>query len=84
MTTTTELPVDLAPLLELSADDRVELAHILLDSVTAEAEAAPLTDELKAELLRRREKARADPDGGVPWEVVEAAALARIAARRAS
>ena len=82
MNTTTELPVDLAPLLELSADDRVELAHILLDSVTAEAEATPLTDELKAELLRRREKARANPNGGVPAEQVIAAA--RSAARRRS
>jgi putative addiction module component (TIGR02574 family) len=81
---TTEFPVDLAPLLALTADERVELAHILLDSVTAEAEAAPLTDELKAELLRRREAARANPNGGTPWEEVEAAALARSAARRRS
>jgi len=84
MSTTTELPVDLAPLLALSADDRVELAHILLDSVTAEAEAAPLTDELKAELDRRLAAYRADPSRGVPAEQVIAAALARSAARRGS
>lgn len=84
MTPTTELPVDLAPLLALTADERVELAHILLDSVTAEAEATPLTEELKAELIRRRDAARANPNGGVPAEQVLDAALARSAARRRS
>lgn len=84
MTPTTELPVDLAPLLALTADERVELAHILLDSVTAEAEASPLTEEMKAELERRLAAYRADPSRAVPAEQVIAAALARSAARRRS
>lgn len=76
--------IDLAPILALPADERVVIAHAILDSVTAEAETAPLSEELKAELIRRRDEARANPDAGVPWEQVEAAALARSAARRRS
>ena len=84
MSTTTELAVDLAPILALSADERVLIAHAILDSVTAEAEAAELPEAFKAELDRRRDAARANPNGGVPAEQVIAAALARSAARRQS
>lgn len=76
--------IDLAPILALPADERVLIAHAILDSVTAEAEAAPLSEELKAELDRRLVAARANPNGGVPAEQVIAAALARSAARRRS
>ncbi len=70
-------PIDLAPILALSADERVLIAHAILDSVTAEAEAAPLTDAMKAELDRRLAAYRADPSRVVPWEQVKAAAQAR-------
>ncbi len=77
MTTTTELPVDLAPILALSADDRVLIGHIILDSVTAEAEEAELPEAFKAELRRRVAEHEADPSTAIPWEVVKAEILGR-------
>jgi putative addiction module component (TIGR02574 family) len=63
---------------KLSPDERVALAHEILDSVTAEAESAPLTEAQKREIDRRLEEHRKNPDAAVPWEEVEAAALARF------
>ena len=54
----------------LSLDERVVLAHELLESVNEESRASRLTDEQKRELDRRIAEADADPDGGIPWEQV--------------
>ncbi|MCU0703698.1 MAG: addiction module protein [Fimbriiglobus sp.] len=85
MTTATEaLPIDLAPILALTVEQRTQLIQAIWDSLPDDPEGHGLSDELKAELDRRLEKARANPNGGVPAEQVIAAALARSAARRAS
>ncbi len=63
----------LAAALQLSEEERVELAAGLLDSLDpAAAEADALTeDEVVAELDRRADEMRRDPDAGIPWEQVQ-------------
>ena len=63
---------------KLSLDERVALAHEILDSVTAEAEKAPLTEAQKQEIDRRLEEHRKNPDAVIPWEQIKAEALARF------
>jgi putative addiction module component (TIGR02574 family) len=62
----------------LSVPQRIQLAHELWDSIAAEAGALPLTEAQKAELDRRLAALDADPSNVVPWEEVEARALARF------
>lgn len=70
-------PIDMAAIRALPIDERVELAHAILDTVTEEAENSPLTDAQKAELERRIAYADANPGAGTPWDVVKARLLAR-------
>lgn len=77
MTATATVSVDLSAILELSVQDRIEIAHIILDSIAADTPRPPLSEELKQELRRRRDEARANPEDGIPWEVVKAEAEAR-------
>lgn len=84
MTATEELPVDLAPILALSVEQRHQVVQAIWDSLPDDPEGLALSDELKVELDRRLAASRANPNGGVPWEVVKAAAQARSAARRRS
>jgi putative addiction module component (TIGR02574 family) len=57
---------------------RIALAQEILDSVAAEQPRPPLSDAKGRELDQRLADAAANPDDGVPWEQVEAAALARF------
>ncbi len=59
--------------------ERIELAQEILDSVAAEQPRAPLSDAKRRELDCRIADHAANPEDGVPWEEVEAAALARFA-----
>ena len=71
--TLAELGVD-----KLSFEDRLALAHAMWDNVHDEIEAdTELSPELKAELERRLALADADPNRGIPWEVVFEEAKAR-------
>jgi len=63
---------------KLSVAERVLLAGAIWDSVAAEVEAAPLSEAQKQEVDRRLAAHRADPRAAVPWEQVEAEALARL------
>ena len=54
------------------------LAQEILDSVAADQPRPPLSDAKRRELDRRLADAVANPADGVPWEQVEAAALARF------
>lgn len=73
----------MAPTLEslgldrLSRSDRVTVANALLDSVAAEIEPMPISDELRRELSRRVDDDDANPDDVIPWEEVKAQARAR-------
>jgi putative addiction module component (TIGR02574 family) len=58
--------------------ERIALAQEILDSVVADQPRVPLSVAKIAELDRRIAHDRANPDDGVPWEGVEAAARARF------
>jgi putative addiction module component (TIGR02574 family) len=59
--------------------ERIALAQEILDSVAAEQPRAPLSEAKRQELDRRIADQAANSEDGVPWEEVEAAALARFA-----
>jgi putative addiction module component (TIGR02574 family) len=63
----------------MSVGERIALAQAILDSVAAEQPPPPLSEAKKRELDRRLADADANPGDAVPWEEVEAAALARFA-----
>ena len=58
----------------LSIAERIELIGEIWDSIIAEGWRPPLREELKAELDRRMEADRANPDDAIPWEVVKKSA----------
>jgi putative addiction module component (TIGR02574 family) len=62
----------LAAARKLSVTERIELAEAIWDTVAEEADAIPLSDELRTELDRRLADMEADPDAGSPWEEVRA------------
>jgi putative addiction module component (TIGR02574 family) len=74
--------VDISPILALDADSRLLVIWELQKSIDAETEAFELNEEQMAELQRRVEDARANPNIGIPWEEVQAAAAKRRLARR--
>ena len=63
-------------LMKLTADERIELAEDLWDSI-AQHELPPLTDEEKKELDRRYAEHLRDPSSASRWEDVKARLLAR-------
>ena len=56
--------------MQLPAEERLELAHDLLDSVPGAGDDFELTDEQKAEIDRRIAEHERDPGSAIPWEVV--------------
>lgn len=62
----------------MTTAERLALVQEILDSVAADQPRQPLSDAKRKELDRRLADAVANPDDGVPWEQVEAAALARF------
>lgn len=63
----------------MSADERLALIAASWDSIATQTEATPLTDAQKAEVERRWAAYQANPQAAIPWEQVEAAALALVA-----
>jgi putative addiction module component (TIGR02574 family) len=59
-------------------EDRIQLVQEVWDRVADQGHEPELTDELKAELDRRLAAHRANPQAAIPWERVEAEALARL------
>ncbi len=62
----------------LTIAERLALAQEILDSVAADQPRLPLSVTKREELDRRVADAVANPNDGVPWEQVEAAALSRF------
>lgn len=62
----------------LSVADRMSLVHDIWDSIASEAEHSPLSEAERREIDRRLAAHRANPDAAIPWEQVEAEALARL------
>jgi putative addiction module component (TIGR02574 family) len=63
---------------KLNAAERIRLVGEIWDSIAAEVEAAPLSEEMKREVDRRLAAHRTNPEAAVAWEQVEAAALNRL------
>jgi putative addiction module component (TIGR02574 family) len=61
----------------LSVAERIALVQESWDSIAAEVEQAPLTEAQRQEVDRRLAAHRANPGAAIPWEQVEAEALAR-------
>jgi putative addiction module component (TIGR02574 family) len=68
----------------LSADERIELAERLLDSVRPEERGRTLSAAQRAELDRRLAEHERDPEEGESWEAVRDEIAAGLASRRAS
>jgi len=62
----------------MTVGERIALAQEILDSVAAEQPRTPLSDAKRRELDRRMVDHAAHPEDGVPWEDVDAAAIARF------
>ena len=63
---------------QLSVDERLILVHDIWESISAAAVAAPLTEEQRREIDQRLDAHQANPGTAVPWEQVEAEAIARL------
>jgi putative addiction module component (TIGR02574 family) len=61
----------------LSREERLALVQEIWDSVAAEGESL-LTDAQRRELERRADEDDGDPQDGIPWEDVKAAARERF------
>lgn len=62
---------------ELTTDERVDLIGRLWDSLDADA-AAPMTESLRQELVRREADADSDPESGEAWESVRDRLMKRV------
>ena len=56
---------------DLSIEERIMLIEEIWDSIVAEQDMPELTEEQKAELDRRLESYRKNPDESVTWESVK-------------
>jgi putative addiction module component (TIGR02574 family) len=70
--------IDMNMIRALPVPRRIELVQEILDTIAAESKMRELPQELKDELDRRLAWDEANPDGGIPWEQVGAAARARM------
>lgn len=59
-------------------EERVQLVHELWDRVAGEDASLELSEAMKAEIDRRLAAHAANPEAAIPWEQVEADALARF------
>jgi len=69
--------ISLADVLELSVAERIQLAEDIWDTIPKASEAPKLTDAQRAELDRRLEAHRKNPEAGLSWEDVKARILSR-------
>jgi putative addiction module component (TIGR02574 family) len=62
----------------LEPQDRLALVEEIWDSLTADLEKLPLAEAQKQEVDSRLAAHRLNPTAAIPWEQVEAEALARL------
>jgi putative addiction module component (TIGR02574 family) len=62
----------------LSVEERISLVQEIWESIAAEVDQLPLSDVQRQELDRRLAAHRANPAAAIPFEQVEAEALARL------
>ena len=63
----------IAGYVKLSVHERIQLVEDIWDSVAEIPEALSLTEAQQAELDRRLDAYRRNPEGGLPWEYVKEA-----------
>jgi putative addiction module component (TIGR02574 family) len=63
---------------QLSVPERLTLVQEIWDSIAAEMERAPLSEAQRQEEDRRLAAHKLNPQAAIPWEQVEAEALARL------
>jgi putative addiction module component (TIGR02574 family) len=56
---------------KLTIPERIALVEDIWDSIAQDAQALPLTDELRAELDRRWAEHERDPSSAIPWSEVK-------------
>lgn len=64
--------VPLKDILQLSVQERVQLAKDIWDSIAAHPETLPLTEPQRQELDRRLDAHAKEPGAGRPWEDIRA------------
>lgn len=62
----------------MSFEARLALVQEIWQSIASEVEESPLTEAQKLEVDRRLAAHRTNPEAAIPWEQVEAEALARL------
>jgi putative addiction module component (TIGR02574 family) len=62
----------------LSVAERLALVQEIWDSIAAEVEQSPLSEVQRQEVDRRLAAHQDNPQAAIPWEQVEAEALARF------
>lgn len=62
---------DLSAILELPAEQRLQLVEAIWDSLVEMPEAVPITDEIREELDRRLAAYYADPSSARPWREIK-------------
>jgi putative addiction module component (TIGR02574 family) len=67
--------VSLSDVMELSVEERIRLVQDIWDSIAAECESLPFTEEERVEINRRLELHRINPGAGSTWEEVRARLL---------
>ena len=55
---------------KLSIEERLQLVEDIWDSITRDTEALRLSDAQKAELDRRLDQYRQDPESAISWEQI--------------
>ena len=63
----------IAEYVQLSVPERIQLVEDIWDSIAAMPEEMPLTKAQQAELDRRLNAYRRNPEEGLPWEYVKEA-----------
>ncbi len=61
------MSTQLSEILQLSIAERIQLVEDIWDSIATVPDAVSLTDDQKAELDRRLESYRANPNEGISW-----------------
>jgi putative addiction module component (TIGR02574 family) len=71
--------VELAPLLKLSRDERIQLVEELWDSIIQEKDPSPMPEWNIQELLRRKDSFEKNPSSASSWDAVKSRILSRSA-----
>jgi putative addiction module component (TIGR02574 family) len=63
--------------LQMSVQERIQLAQDIWDSITADPNAVPVSEAERQEIQRRLEAHERDPDSTIPWDEVKKQILGR-------